>query len=66
MIILYVQKTVEYPCQNRNASGAANALIAAEMALAGITQTDELDLSMTGEEKNIYRVVEDENGQLVI
>ncbi len=29
---------VEYPCQNRNASGVANALIAAEMALSGITQ----------------------------
>ena len=29
---------VEYPWQNRNASGAANALIAAEMALSGITQ----------------------------
>ena len=29
---------VEYPCQSRNASGAANALIAAEMALSGITQ----------------------------
>lgn len=29
---------VEYPCQNRNAAGAAGALIAAEMALAGITQ----------------------------
>lgn len=29
---------VEYPCQNRNASGAANALIAAEMALSGIIQ----------------------------
>lgn len=29
---------VEYPCQNRNAAGVANALIAAEMALAGITQ----------------------------
>lgn len=29
---------VEYPCQNRNASGVANALIAAEMALAGIRQ----------------------------
>lgn len=29
---------VEYPCQNRNASGVANALIAAEMALAGIKQ----------------------------
>ena len=34
---------VEYPCQNRNASGAANALIAAEMALAGITQMIPLD-----------------------
>ena len=29
---------VEYPCQNRNASGVANALIAAEMALCGIVQ----------------------------
>lgn len=29
---------VEYPCQNRNASGVANALVAAEMALSGITQ----------------------------
>lgn len=29
---------VEYPCQNRNAAGVANALIAAEIALAGIRQ----------------------------
>ena len=29
---------VEYPCQNRNAAGVANALIAAEMALVGLTQ----------------------------
>lgn len=29
---------VEYPCQNRNASGVANALIAAELALSGIRQ----------------------------
>ena len=29
---------VEYPCQNRNASGVANALIAAELSLSGITQ----------------------------
>ena len=29
---------VEYPCQNRNASGVANALIAAEISLSGITQ----------------------------
>lgn len=29
---------VEYPCQNRNAAGVANALIAAEMSLAGILQ----------------------------
>ncbi len=34
---------VEYPCQNRNASGAANALIAAEMALSGIKQMIPLD-----------------------
>lgn len=29
---------VEYPCQNRNAAGVANALIAAELALSGIQQ----------------------------
>lgn len=29
---------VEYPCQNRNAAGVANALTAAEMSLAGIHQ----------------------------
>lgn len=29
---------VEYPCQNRNAAGVANALVAAELALSGITQ----------------------------
>lgn len=29
---------VEYPCQNRNASGVANAIVATDMALAGITQ----------------------------
>lgn len=29
---------VEYPCQNRNAAGVANAMIATEMALAGIPQ----------------------------
>ena len=29
---------VEYPCQNRNASGVANALVATDMALVGITQ----------------------------
>lgn len=34
---------VEYPCQNRNAAGVANALIAAEMALAGIPQLIPLD-----------------------
>lgn len=34
---------VEYPCQNRNAAGVANALIAAEMALAGIVQLIPLD-----------------------
>ena len=34
---------VEYPCQNRNAAGISNALIAAEMSLAGITQFIPLD-----------------------
>ena len=34
---------VEYPCQNRNAAGVSNALIAAEMSLAGITQSIPLD-----------------------
>lgn len=29
---------VEYPCQNRNAAGVANALVAAEIALSGIHQ----------------------------
>ena len=29
---------VEYPCQNRNAAGVANARIAAEMSLAGLSQ----------------------------
>lgn len=37
---------VEYPCQNRNAAGVANALIAAEMALAGIHQMIPLDEMM--------------------
>lgn len=34
---------VEYPCQNRNAAGVANALTAAELALSGITQLIPLD-----------------------
>ena len=29
---------VEYPCQNRNAAGVANALAAAELALSGVGQ----------------------------
>ena len=29
---------VEYPCQNRNAAGVANALVAAELALSGVRQ----------------------------
>lgn len=37
---------VEYPCQNRNAAGVANGLIAAEMALAGISQLIPLDEMM--------------------
>ena len=38
---------VEYPCQNRNASGVAIALVTAEMALAGITQLIPLDEMIT-------------------
>ena len=38
---------VEYPCQNRNASGVAIALVAAEMSLAGITQLITLDEMIT-------------------
>ena len=34
---------VEYPCQNRNAAGVSNALIAAEMSRAGIPQFIPLD-----------------------
>ena len=34
---------VEYPCQNRNTAGVSNALIAAEMSLAGIPQFIPLD-----------------------
>jgi len=34
---------VEYPCQNRNAAGVSNALIAAEMSLADIPQFIPLD-----------------------
>lgn len=37
---------VEYPCQNRNAAGVANGLIAAEMALAGVPQLIPLDEMM--------------------
>ena len=38
---------VEYPCQNRNASGVAIALVAAEMSLTGITQLIPLDEMIT-------------------
>lgn len=34
---------VEYPCQNRNAAGVANALVAAELSLSGISQLIPLD-----------------------
>ena len=37
---------VEYPCQNRNAAGVANALIAAELALSGIPQLIPFDEMM--------------------
>ena len=38
-----VRGLVEYPCQNRNAAGVANALIAAEISLSGIRQMIPLD-----------------------
>ena len=38
---------VEYPCQNRNASGVAIALVAAEMSLADIIQLIPLDEMIT-------------------
>ena len=37
---------VEYPCQNRNASGASNAIVAADISLAGIHQLIPLDEMM--------------------
>lgn len=37
---------VEYPCQNRNASDASNAIVAAEISLAGIHQLIPLDEMM--------------------
>lgn len=37
---------VEYPCQNRNASGASNAIVAAEISLTGIHQLIPLDEMM--------------------
>lgn len=37
---------VEDPCQKRNASGAANALVAAQMALAGVPSTAPFDESV--------------------
>lgn len=37
---------VEYPCQNRNAAGVANALTAAEIALSGVKQLIPLDEMM--------------------
>ena len=37
---------VEYPCQSRNAAGVANAIVAAEIALAGIPQLIPLDEMM--------------------
>ena len=33
-----VEGLVEYPCQNRNAAGVANALVAAQVALSGVKQ----------------------------
>ena len=38
LITLVFGGLVEYPCQNRNAAGVANATIAAEIALSGVRQ----------------------------
>ena len=43
---------VEYPCQNRNASGVANALVAAELTMAGIKQLIPFDEML----ETMYRV----------
>ena len=43
---------VEYPCQNRNAAGVANALVAAEIALSGIQQLIPFDEMLSA----MYRV----------
>ena len=43
---------VEYPCQNRNAAGVANALIAAEIALSGVRQLIPFDEMLSA----MYRV----------
>ncbi|MCI7472766.1 MAG: L-serine ammonia-lyase, iron-sulfur-dependent, subunit alpha [Clostridiales bacterium] len=43
---------VEYPCQNRNAAGVANALVAAEIALSGIRQLIPFDEMLAA----MYRV----------
>lgn len=43
---------VEYPCQNRNAAGVANALVAAEIALSGIQQLIPFDEMLAA----MYRV----------
>ncbi len=43
---------VEYPCQNRNAAGVANALVAAEIALSGVGQLIPFDEMLSA----MYRV----------
>lgn len=43
---------VEYPCQNRNAAGVANALVAAEIVLSGIQQLIPFDEMLSA----MYRV----------
>ena len=43
---------VEYPCQNRNAAGVANSLIAAEIALSGVRQLIPFDEMLSA----MYRV----------
>lgn len=59
---------VEYPCQNRNAAGVANALIAAEMSLSGIPQLipfDEmLDTMYASGKKTPGRVTRDRHWRM--
>ena len=46
---------VEYPCQNRNAAGVANALVAAELSLSGIRQLIPFDQMLDAKVKKHTR-----------